>query len=258
MHDRELGLLGGQDVVGVQPPERPDQRAVLQQPAGLAPVRGHQVVVLAAQGVDRRTGLGDHLRVRAQVRGRPVQRLDQRPHQRGGALQLDVTATGRRALPGLGQLPGIDDQLDDDLPRDGRQPGAPCRRAGDHGRLVRRVGQRLGSVHPHAPAYDGTLDVVVERRPAPDLGRQQVEVVGQHLQQVTGQVGEGTHRRRAAPGREGRPAPGRSRRAGRGPATPAPPGGCPPRAARHPAPARATARGPPRPSGPGRTRLPPR
>ena len=69
VHGSQLGLLGGAHVVCAQPPERPHELAVLEQPAGLAPVLGHQRVVLAAQCVDRRTGLGDHLRVDTQLRG---------------------------------------------------------------------------------------------------------------------------------------------------------------------------------------------
>ena len=129
----------GPDVVRQQPADRPDQLAVLQQPAGLAPVRGHQVVVLAAQDVDRRAGLGDHLRMARRCAADRCSGSTSDAHQRVRPVPARRGSPGppRPARPSA-SCPASTHQVDDDLPARRRPAGctvaaAPETTAGSSG-----------------------------------------------------------------------------------------------------------------------------
>ena len=171
---------------GARPPARPAGRPArrLRAAAGAArPARcpgaagcvscrccGHQGVVLATQGVDRRAGLGDDLRVRrAGARPTGAAARPATAPARWRRCSSTSAPTGRRALPGLGQLPGTDGQLVDDL-RPRRPPAGCTGRPRPRPRPARPAGRaapRLRSSRSACPAYDRALDVVVEPSPRP-------------------------------------------------------------------------------------------
>ncbi len=147
VQNRQFGLLLGPDVLHLQPAERSDRLGVAVQPAGLPALTGDQVVVLAAQDVDRRAGLADHVRVDPQVFRRAVQRLDQPAQQFGAVTELGAAASCRVPGPGVRQQPGVVRQVVGPPVRRGRHPGAPGGGARDDLRVVGRIGQPVRSAH---------------------------------------------------------------------------------------------------------------